>query len=714
MAELRFGAFAIDPAAELLRRDGESVHLEPRAFQLLVYLLEHRDRLVTKQDLNEQVWAGAFVTDNAVDRAVARLRKALGDDVHQPRYIETVPTRGYRFVAEVESGEPAQAAPAPASIAPESATATPRRRPSRASAFVLVAMILLAVLVVALRSRDDAVAPATTSTDPGRVTARQLTSSAAFEFGPSFSPDGASLAYTSNQSGATSIWIRSLAPGGRDRQLTETAGARIAAWSPDGRFIAYDTYQGIWVVPPTGGSPRQIVERGGAPKWSPDAGTIVFQTSIVGVDTNSWAAQPDSTIWTSGLDGAPPRQLTRQDEPPGGHGHPAFSPDGRRVVFVTSTFGRAGELWTVSAEGGGLRRLLTGCQCRDPIFSANGESVYYNDYVDSQYGLWRIPASGEGPPRRVYEAPLRFLSLARDGRKLAVSRHQLESDLWSMAVDPRTTESAGAPAPFLSEDVDRNKFPACSPDGQRIAFIVTRAGNRTELWMASTDGGAAEQLAAGGLDGWPAWSDDSRQVFYVDADRLQRLDIATRRVETVLRTDLEWQTPAVAPGGRGVAFALADSNGVSNIWALDVAGSARQITRETADATYPTWSPDGRWLAVELDRPRRTPFGYVSAEGGKVVELAGGAEECYTGGWSPDGDKIVFPCRPVVEGPKEHWNLWWVSRSTGERRQLTERPLHVGREFVRYPTWSASGDRVFFELAQSKADLWLLELPDDS
>lgn len=714
MADLRFGAFEVDTAAELLRRDGETVHLEPRIFHLLVYLLDHRNRLVTKQDLNEQVWAGAFVTDNAMDRAVARLRKALGDDVHQPRYIETVPTRGYRFVAEVESGEPAAAVEPPPPAAPLPATLAARRRLPRGPALAFVSMVLLGLLFVALRSRNATVAPATTSTDPERVIARQLTSSAAFEFAPTFSPDGASLAYTSNRTGATSIWIRSLAPGGRDRELAETAGARVAAWAPDGRFIAYDTYQGIWIVPPTGGSPRQIVERGGAPKWSPDASTIVFQTSIVGVDANSWAAQPASTIWTTGLDGAPPRQLTSQDVPSGGHGHPAFSPDGRRVAFATSTFGRSGELWTVSAEGGDLRRLLTGCQCRDPIFSGDGESVYYIDYVDSQHGLWQIEASGEGPPRRVYEAPLRFLSLARDGRKLAVSRHQLESDLWSMALDPQTAAPAGAPAPLLSEDVDRNKFPACSPDGQRIAFIVTRAGNRTELWMASTAGGTAEQLAAGGLDGWPAWSDDSRQVFYVDADQLQRIDIATRRVETVLRTDLEWQTPAVAPGGRGVAFALADASGISNIWTLDAAGRARQITREAANATYPTWSPDGRWLAVELDREKRTPFGYVSAEGGKVVELAGGAEECYTGGWSPDGDKIVFPCRPVVEGPKEHWNLWWVSRSTGERRQLTERPLHIGREFVRYSTWSPNGDRVFFELAQSRADLWLLELPGDS
>ena len=108
---LRFGEFAVDRAVQQLRRDGETVHVEPRAFRLLLYLIAHRDRLVTKHDLVEQVWGGAFVTDNAVDRAVARLRKTLGDDVKEPRYIETAPGLGYRFVAEVtdESALPAAA-----------------------------------------------------------------------------------------------------------------------------------------------------------------------------------------------------------------------------------------------------------------------------------------------------------------------------------------------------------------------------------------------------------------------------------------------------------------------------------------------------------------------------------------------------------------------------------------------------------------------------
>jgi Tol biopolymer transport system component/DNA-binding winged helix-turn-helix (wHTH) protein len=725
--ELRFGEFEVDRAAELLRRHGEVVHLEPRSFRLLVHLLDHRDRLVTKQDLNESVWDGAFVTDNAVDRAVARLRRALGDDVHQPRFVETVPTRGYRFIAQVEGEAPgaaepavvdsaalARAAAAPAAVesaaeAPTGVAPARRRHLPAAAILVVVGLVLLGMALIALRSRDAALRRGAAA-GPERVLARQITSSDAYEFAPSFSADGSSLAYTSSSSGKFSLWIRSLSPGGRDRELGETAGARAAAWSPDGRFIAYDSYQGIWIVPPDGGSPRQLTERGGTPKWSPDGTTIVFQSGVEGVDINSWAARPPSTIWRVGLDGEPPRQITQQDEPPGGHGQPAFSPDGGRIVFVTTAFGLATELWTVSASGGDLRRVLTGCQCRDPIFSKDGARIYYDDYVDSLHGLWEVDVAGGQTRRLIYEAPLRFPSLAPDGRRLVASRHHLESELWAVSVAPETGVPTGEAAPLTLENVDRNQFPSASPDGSRLAFLVTRAGNLRELWIVPSAGGSPEMLVSGGLGGWPAWSTDSRRLYFVNDDALQSIDIETRRLDTVLRTDLDWQTPAVAPGGSAVAFTLTDGAGVSNVWMLEPDGAPRQVTHETTDTNYPTWSPDGRWIAVEVVRDRGYQIGYVSAGGGVPTLLTEGRTQCFTGGWSPDGDKIVFARRPI-ESPVEHWNLWWVSRSTREQRQITDRAQPSAKEFLRYPSWSATGDRIYFELAQSRADLWLFELP---
>src|ERR1043166_3217761 len=83
---------------------GEAQPLPPRAFDLLIYLIEHRGRVVEKQELFEQVWREAFVTDNALTRAVKDIRRAIGDDAGSPRYIGTLPKRGDRFLAQGTSG----------------------------------------------------------------------------------------------------------------------------------------------------------------------------------------------------------------------------------------------------------------------------------------------------------------------------------------------------------------------------------------------------------------------------------------------------------------------------------------------------------------------------------------------------------------------------------------------------------------------------------
>lgn len=98
----RIGDIEVDPGLCQLRRDGEEQHLRPQTFQVLVYLLEHRQRLVTKEELFDFVWQGAAVTDGALVQCIVDLRKVLGDDSRQPRFIKTIPKTGYRFIADVE------------------------------------------------------------------------------------------------------------------------------------------------------------------------------------------------------------------------------------------------------------------------------------------------------------------------------------------------------------------------------------------------------------------------------------------------------------------------------------------------------------------------------------------------------------------------------------------------------------------------------------
>ncbi|MFQ5777074.1 MAG: transcriptional regulator [Terriglobia bacterium] len=113
-----FGEFRLDPATAGLRRDDQEVNLSPRAFQVLAYLVEHRNRVVGKQELVEAVWKDTFVTDDALVQAITAIRRALGDDADHPRYIRTRPRIGYQFIAPVELGSGAipDSSAAPVSI----------------------------------------------------------------------------------------------------------------------------------------------------------------------------------------------------------------------------------------------------------------------------------------------------------------------------------------------------------------------------------------------------------------------------------------------------------------------------------------------------------------------------------------------------------------------------------------------------------------------
>ena len=101
----RFDDFLVDPGSWKLCKSGDEVHLEPIVLKLLIHLISHRDQLVTRQELMDTVWGDTVISESALSKAVARLRRALNDDPAAPRYLETVHSQGYRFVAEVEESD---------------------------------------------------------------------------------------------------------------------------------------------------------------------------------------------------------------------------------------------------------------------------------------------------------------------------------------------------------------------------------------------------------------------------------------------------------------------------------------------------------------------------------------------------------------------------------------------------------------------------------
>lgn len=141
----RFDGFEVEPAVRQARRDGRPLRLEPKAFDLLLYLIDKRERVVAKQELFEAIWGGVWVTEGALTRAVTKLRRVLGDRARQPRYIETLHGRGYRFCAAVEmeagavpasdgglEGSEPRAGPLPIGAGPHNIASTPRDFTGRA------------------------------------------------------------------------------------------------------------------------------------------------------------------------------------------------------------------------------------------------------------------------------------------------------------------------------------------------------------------------------------------------------------------------------------------------------------------------------------------------------------------------------------------------------------------------------------------------------
>ena len=122
----RFGNFDLDVAGRDLRSAGESVHLEPQAFDLLTYLVEHRDRVVDKIELLDKVWGHSFLSDANLTTRIKEIRRALGDDGRHQHTIRNLRGRGYRFVAPVAHGETQQPILSPRSVSSGAVTISSR------------------------------------------------------------------------------------------------------------------------------------------------------------------------------------------------------------------------------------------------------------------------------------------------------------------------------------------------------------------------------------------------------------------------------------------------------------------------------------------------------------------------------------------------------------------------------------------------------------
>jgi DNA-binding winged helix-turn-helix (wHTH) protein len=310
---IRFGVFEIDLQAGELRKQGLKIKLQDQPFQVLAMLLERSGQPVTREELQKKLWsADTFVDfDRSLNKAINRLREALEDSAENPRFIETVPKRGYRFIAPVVQA--ANFEPRPPDR--QSAQATIREKLAWGLALLLAVCLMLAV--VHFRG----------GTQPGQMLRSSLLPPPNTSFLPynfAISPDGTRLEFAAvDRDGKSILWVRALSTAGA-QQLNGTEGATFPFWSPDSRHIGFFAQRKLKTLDLAGGTARVLCDApsGHGGSWNRD-GIIVLSPSVAGplyrVEAAGGIPTPVTSIRLQGSDQA--------------HCLPLFLPDGKHFLY---------------------------------------------------------------------------------------------------------------------------------------------------------------------------------------------------------------------------------------------------------------------------------------------------------------------------------------------------------------------------------------------
>jgi DNA-binding winged helix-turn-helix (wHTH) protein len=308
---LRFGTFEVDVPAGELRKNGIKLKLQEQPFQVLCMLLEHPGEVVTREELRSRLWPGDTFGDfdHGLNAAVKRLRDALGDDPDNPRFVETVPRRGYRFIAGVNGAESRRA------------LHFSKQGPWVALAAVGAFVIIAAYFAV----RQPASVP------PMRTV--PLTTSAGAEDQAAFSKDGEQVAFTwdVDTGRGTDIYVKRVGTE-NPLQLTQSGGVCCPSWTSDNHHLAYmrcsGENQGIFLVPSLGGPSRMIRKVPGC------AGVAASPTKQLLAYGDKSSPDTPFALFTLSLDDLQPHQLTFPANKVVGDQDPVFSPDGESVAFI--------------------------------------------------------------------------------------------------------------------------------------------------------------------------------------------------------------------------------------------------------------------------------------------------------------------------------------------------------------------------------------------
>jgi Tol biopolymer transport system component/DNA-binding winged helix-turn-helix (wHTH) protein len=735
-SRLAFGPFEVNAGSGELFKHGTRIRLSKQPFQILLALLEQPGELVTRDQLLAKIWSdGTFVDfDHGLNAAMNRLRQSLGDSAEKPRYIETVPWRGYRFIGTLH---PQASAAAP--ISEGSATQEGRKRSLGLSWPLAAVLVCLVSFVLWWRFHDSGAA-----LPSGKVI--RLTSDAGLSDFPAISRDGKLVAYSSDiaAEGQMDLYVKQVTGGQPIRLTFDGAGNTMPDFSPDNSRIVFQSNRdggGIYEIPAFGGQARFLVRGGSAPVYSPDGSQVAYW---VGTEAVLLWVPGGGAVWVIPVAGGPPRQVAPNLT---NARWPIWSPDGKRLLFSGYSSAQPSDTsaldwWIADTNGGEAVRtgmydalVRAGLQGQDAAgnwattiptgvlpnpncwSSANG-IVFSADGGSDTRNLWETgisPSTGKvsGAFKRV------TMGSGNDsgpscapGGNLVFASTQMRRDIWSLPFDLYSGKSKGV-LERNTESPARRGWVSLSGDGRYVAFASAQSGP-LNIWIRDLETGKESPLAASStmVQRFPVISFSGSKVSFSTYERNKRFvyvstpgGVPEKLCEACTRAT-DWS--------RDEKALLVFVGSPSQVNLLDVASQRQTVVLKNpkysmVDARF---SPDNRWVSFTArTEPNRAWITIAPVSGPKPVPESewiriaeGGAED--RANWAPDGNTLYFSS--ARDGHHCLWGQRIDARSHHpEGEAFAVEHLH-GRASLDTGGWSAAGGRIAMVLTESTGSIWMM------